>query len=169
MSETRMGLTWSGKWHIVDETRSDPRYDVSLCGAYLYNEEKEKTHYLGAKLPQHLQKIIDGTAKSTGECKRCNKSTGRKTVVVELPERAPDDLHEARWEVPLYNPYNDVVGEPKSMYTGEVWIGVGQNRSGKIAVTSTPSILETAEDARRLAAALLAAADWKDKNPTATE
>jgi len=83
----RRGLTWSAKWHIVDEVQSHERYDVALCGTYLYNPEKEKSHFGGrVKYPEHLQRVIDGTKKSTGECKRCNKSAGRKSVAELLED-----------------------------------------------------------------------------------
>jgi hypothetical protein len=80
MTEPRRGLTWSKRWHIVDETKSNPRYDMALCGAYLYNAEKEKACFRGNRMPEHLQRIIDGTAKSAGDCKLCNKSAGRKSL-----------------------------------------------------------------------------------------
>lgn len=104
----RKGLTWSKKWHIVDEvtSRENEHYDTSLCGAYLYNAEKERGRYRNAKMPEHLQRIIEGTAKSAGECKRCAKSAGIKTATVELPEpgwrkNATDDENGAvSWEYP---------------------------------------------------------------------
>lgn len=85
---TRKGLTWSKKWHIVDETasRENEHYDTSLCGAYLYNAEKERGRYGNAKMPERLQRIIDGTAKSAGDCKRCNKTAGRKSVAELLDD-----------------------------------------------------------------------------------
>lgn len=104
----RKGLTWSAKWHIVDEAQSHgERYDVALCGAYLYNPEKEEAHFRGrVKYPEHLQRVVDGTKKSTGECKRCAKSAGVNTATVELPEPswkkdATDDENGAvSWEYP---------------------------------------------------------------------
>lgn len=80
----RRGLTWSKKWHIVDDTKSDDRYDVAKCGAYLYNAEKERAAWRGAKMPEHLQQIIDGKRKDAGTCKLCLKSAG-----------ATDDLGDA--------------------------------------------------------------------------
>lgn len=86
MSDIKRGLTWSGKWHIINPAASNERYDISMCGAYLYNAEKEKAVFRGGQMPRHLQRIIDGTAKSTGECKRCNKSVGSKSVEERLDE-----------------------------------------------------------------------------------
>lgn len=105
---TRKGLTWSKKWHIVDEvaSRGNEHYDTSLCGAYLYNAEKERGRYRNAKMPEHLQRIIEGAAKSTGECKRCARSAGVKSVSVELPgptsqSAATDDENSyLSWEYP---------------------------------------------------------------------
>lgn len=163
MTEQRKGLTWSKKWHIVDESKSHPNYDIAICGAYLYNEVKEKARYRGAKLPEHLQRIINGTLKSTGNCKLCYKSAGGpKTVEVELPKPTPDDWNTNVWIVPLHNPYTGEVEKPggHAGFLGQVDI---RKSDGKISVTSTPSKLETSGDARRLAAALLAAADRKDE------
>jgi hypothetical protein len=81
MTEIRKGLTWSRKWHIVDETRSARHagYDVALCSAHLYSEDKER-HRGRSTMPVHLVQIINGEVPSAGECKLCNKKAGRKTV-----------------------------------------------------------------------------------------
>jgi len=160
-------LTWSRKWHIVDQKRTHERdghgkrYGVSICGSYVYLDDDP--HY-----PSQLKAIRDEGAKDAGVCKRCLKLTKVTTVTVELPERVEDPFHDALWHVPLTNPYNGVVGEPFNMFTGEIWIGSAGSKMGKIVVTSVPSILDTADDARRFAAALLAAAEWKDAH-SATE
>jgi hypothetical protein len=69
----RKGLTWSEKWHVIDETKSDPHYEIALCGAELYTPEKtaEQRH----RMPEHLQEIMVGTRKSSGDCKRCARKT----------------------------------------------------------------------------------------------
>lgn len=102
----RRGLTWSKKWHIVDESKSHDRYDIALCGQYLYNAKKEQVAVYAGKMPEHLVRIINGDAKSTGDCKLCQRSSGVKTVTVELPEptttaAATEDENGARsWDYP---------------------------------------------------------------------
>lgn len=157
MSEDR-GLTWSKKWHVIASSHVNPYgddYVLSVCGAIIYETSDPN-------LPAHLKRVLQGKAKDTGLCKKCFKDE-KPTATVELPDQQSDDYRDLFWPVPLYNPYNDVVGEPKTMYVGNVWF----DRSGKIVTTSVPDSLLTGDDARRYAAALLAAADEWDKRQEA--
>jgi len=77
---------------------------------------------------------------------------------VALPDLVADwHGDKTKWEVPLYHPIVDKILDGNR--AGEVTI---RQSDGRIGVTSVPNILETADDARRLAAALLAAAEAHD-------
>ena len=79
-------LSWSKKWHIVDLDIQNPdgKYWVSRCGASVSRDTDPA-------YPEHLKNVKRGFSKSTGLCKKCNKTAGVKTVTVELPE--PDSSH----------------------------------------------------------------------------
>ena len=80
MAKTQ-ALTWSKKWHIVDLDTQEPnrKYWQSICGEYVYRDTDPN-------YPNLLKRVKRGEIKSTGLCKRCGKSSGVKTVTVELPE-----------------------------------------------------------------------------------
>lgn len=94
----QLGLTWSGKWHIVAAPHND-KYHIAVCGAYVQRDDSPR-------YPEHLRRIQDGTRKSTGTCKTCLRSAGIRTVTVELPKptatkAATDDENGYRsWEYP---------------------------------------------------------------------
>lgn len=54
MREEERGLTWSGKWHIINPNHPDARrYAVARCGAHLYRDDDPR-------YPHHLKRIKDG-------------------------------------------------------------------------------------------------------------
>lgn len=159
MTEPSKGLTWSKRWHLVDESKSDENYDIALCGAYLYNETKMRASHRGAQMPAHLQQILDGKRKAVGECKLCSKAAGRRTVVVDLPPPTKTILGlQPSWPVPLIDPRTGAAHSER-IYNGEVWL----YDTGRIAIVGVPFVLNTSADARALAVALLAAAEEKEK------
>lgn len=76
------------------------------------------------------------------------------TATVQLPDNTPDDLHDYRWVVPSLR-------DPR--WPGEVYL---RETDGAISVVNMGFILHTPEDARNLAAALLAAAERVDAGVT---
>lgn len=80
------------------------------------------------------------------------------SVNVELPAPVKDIWHnETLWRVPLHDSFTGRILDGHR--AGEIMI---RRSDGHIGMTSVPSIITHAEDARALAAALLAAADAHD-------
>jgi hypothetical protein len=146
------GLTWSGKWHIINPHHPDAnRYAVARCGAYVYRDDDPR-------YPPKLKQIKEGSKKSTGICKLCTRSAGLRTATVELPE--PDST---RYEGDEHEPmdrlsWQDRGGfEVSNWLQNEVQLSVWANNGSFGSWEAFEPI--TARAARDLAAALLAAAE----------
>lgn len=76
MTEVRKGLSWSRRWHVINEDISAQHagYDVAICGTYLHNPTKDRG------FPEHLRSIIAGQKAALGDCKACARIVGKKTV-----------------------------------------------------------------------------------------
>lgn len=76
-------------------------------------------------------------------------------VTVTLPEQTPSNYYPAAWQVPLTC---SLTGQKLTGFrAGEVNI---RNTDGRISFSGIPSVIDNANDAEAIAAALLAAADY---------
>ena len=83
----------------------------------------------------------------------------RLIATVSLPEPTPSDFYEASWEVPVTC---SMTGRKRTgIHAAEVFI---RRTDGRIGLSGVSSVTENSEDARALAAALLAAADYLDRS-----
>lgn len=67
-----LGLTWSGKWHVFEETPGPEKHCArALCGAYPYTR---------GRIPEYvkrLQRISAGYAEAP-LCKKCDRAQRMK-------------------------------------------------------------------------------------------
>lgn len=83
----------------------------------------------------------------------------RPTVTLTLPEPSPSDFYEASWEVPVTC---SLTGRKRTgIHAAEVFI---RRTDRRIGLSGVSSVTENSEDARALAAALVAAADYLDRS-----
>lgn len=81
------------------------------------------------------------------------------TVTLTLPEQTPSNYYPAAWKVPLTC---SLTGQKLTDFrAGEVNI---RNTDGRISFSGIPSVIDNADDAKAIAAALLAAADYLDRS-----
>lgn len=74
---------------------------------------------------------------------------------MSLPEQTPSNYYPAAWKVPLTC---SLTGQKLTDFrAGEVNI---RNTDGRISFSGIPSVIDNADDAEAIAAALLAAADY---------
>ena len=143
MAKTQ-ALTWSKKWHIVDLDTQEPnrKYWQSICGEYVYRDTDPN-------YPNLLKRVKRGEIKSTGLCKRCGKSSGVKTVTVELLE--PDRRVGKSEYCNAYSVWNhQLFGDEVVVFDDGTFEMFGRHHSDT-------SILRSA------AAVLLAAAEMSDR------
>lgn len=78
-----------------------------------------------------------------------------RVVTVTLPEQTPSNYYPAAWKVPLTC---SMTGQKLTDFrAGEVNI---RNTDGRISFSGIPSVIDNADDAEAIAAALLAAARY---------
>ena len=68
------GLSWSQRWHLIDEERSrkvraHTLQAVSRCGIYVYRQAQ----VLRANRPSHLWRVVNGDVQAP-PCKHCERS-----------------------------------------------------------------------------------------------
>jgi len=66
-TELTRGLSWSKKWHILDDSERRGQLGTSLCGAYVYQADDRN-------IPKHLQLVFEGAKNADGDCKLCARS-----------------------------------------------------------------------------------------------
>ncbi|SKZ83397.1 hypothetical protein [Mycobacteroides abscessus] len=82
-------------------------------------------------------------------------NNNNRVVTVTLPEQTPSNYYPAAWKVPLTC---SMTGQKLTDFrAGEVNI---RNTDGRISFSGIPSVIDNAEDAEAIAAALLAAAHY---------
>ncbi|MDM2320503.1 Uncharacterised protein [Mycobacteroides abscessus subsp. abscessus] len=82
-------------------------------------------------------------------------NNNNRVVTVTLPEQTPSNYYPAAWKVPLTC---SMTGQKLTDFrAGEVNI---RNTDGRISFSGIPSVIDNAEDAEAIAAALLAAAKY---------
>lgn len=82
-------------------------------------------------------------------------NNNNRVVTVTLPEQTPSNYYPAAWKVPLTC---SMTGQKLTDFrAGEVNI---RNTDGRISFSGIPSVIDNADDAEAIAAALLAAAHY---------
>ncbi|CPR88543.1 hypothetical protein [Mycobacteroides abscessus] len=82
-------------------------------------------------------------------------NNNNRVVTVTLPEQTPSNYYPAAWKVPLTC---SMTGQKLTDFrAGEVNI---RNTDGRISFSGIPSVIDNADDAEAIAAALLAAARY---------